>query len=212
VLGEFAMTRGGWESVRWAAGGLRTVWQEHRERIRQLPRYERRGRRVAVAAVLMVLLAVPIRMFVLSAAYIPSGAMEPALQVGDRWMIDKLSWRITGINRDDIITYTATNEPGTTPARSTRVQRVIGLPGDTIECRGQQIFRNGAALEDPWSPPNGVEQPVPDVKCAPVTVPPDSLYLVGDFWLVAQDSRLSGPVPMDAVEARLLFRLWPLSR
>ncbi len=71
----------------------------------------------AVIVVVAVVVAVVLRAFVLSTYSIPSGSMEPTLQIGDRIVVDKLSYHLHGIGRGDIVVFS-------TP------------PGEPAACRG----------------------------------------------------------------------------
>ena len=204
VLAEFGETRGGWQAVRWAAGGLRTVWQERRRRVRQLPRYDRLARRIAVTAALAGVAALGVNQWVMSFAYTVSGSMEPTLRISDRYLVDKAAFRITGVDRGDVVTVRTPPQPGARPVPL--VKRVIGLPGDTIECRDGKVWRDGELLDEPYL---GLEDTIVGTDCSPVTVPAGQLYLLGDHRVVSQDSRHFGTVREDAVEARMVTRVWP---
>lgn len=207
VLAEFGETRGGWAAVRWAAGGLRTVWQERRQRVRQLPRHTRIARGIAVAAAVSLLGGLAFNRYVMSVAYVVTGSMEPTMQITDRFLLDKAGYRLAGLDRGDIVAVSIALEPG--GQRHTHIKRVIGLPGDTIECRDGKVWRDGQALDEPYLMP---EDTVTGTDCSPVTVPPHQLYLLGDHRVVSMDSRQIGTVAEDAVEARVVTRVWPVQR
>jgi signal peptidase I len=195
VLAEFGETRGRWQAVRWAAGGLRAVWRERRQRIRHLPRATRIGRRVAIAAVLVIVAAVPVSRFVLTPQYTAGAGMEPTFVVADRWFLDRVSFRVSGIHHGDVVAY---QKPY---AHVDQIRRVIGLPGDTVECRDGRVHRNGTALDEPYLT-DGAR-----TDCEPTTVPADSLYVLGDNRSISTDSRHEGTVPMSAVVGRVID-LW----
>jgi len=84
---------------------------------------------------------------------VPSGSMQPTILVGDRVLVNKLAydlkvpfttWHIaewSNPKRGDIVVFFS-------PKDGTRlVKRVIGLPGDTIELRNDQLFINGQAVD-----------------------------------------------------------------
>jgi signal peptidase I len=84
------------------------------------------------------------------------------------------------------------------------LKRVIGLPGDTVECRGGRVWLNGAPLDEPYlsAEPDYVHMD----DCAATTVPPHRLYVLGDHRVVSQDSRTYGAVSEDALRGRVLLR------
>ena len=71
-----------------------------------------------------------VRTFVVQTFYIPSGSMVPTLQVGDRILVDKLSYHLHGVGRGDIVVFA--KAPGEQQNINDLVKRVIGLPGETI--------------------------------------------------------------------------------
>jgi signal peptidase I len=127
--------------------------------------------------------------------------MEPALQIHDRFLLDKVTFRLTGLQRGDIVEFRTTQT-----ADRKVLKRVIGLPGDTIECRAGTVYRDGTALAEPY-----LETPATTNDCAaPLTVPAGEVFVLGDHREVSQDSRQWGTIPQDAVDGRLLTRIWPL--
>ena len=199
VLAEFAETTGGWEAVRWAAGGLRAVWHERRATRQALPRIVRIRRRVVLIVLVGVAAGLFVNRFVLSVGYVESGSMEPTYLITHRYVVDLAAFRLTGVRRGDVVEFTM---PGTDRMG---LKRVIGLPGDTVECRDNRVWLNGAALDEPYLSPDP-DTTIP-FQCATTTVPPHSLYLLGDHRIVSQDSRTYGPVDDDALHGRVLFRL-----
>ena len=191
VLAEFGETRGRWQAVRWTAGGLRTAWRERRQRIRQLPRATRIGRRVAIAAVLVIVAGITVNRFALSPQYMASAGMEPTFAVADRWVLDRVSLRVSGIHHGDVVAYRKRY------AHVEQIRRVIGLPGDTVECRDGRVHRNGSALDEPYLA-DGAR-----TDCEP-TVPAGSLYVLGDNRSISTDSRHEGTVAMSSVVGRVI--------
>jgi signal peptidase I len=86
------------------------------------------------------------------------------------------------------------------------VKRVVGLPGDTVELKGGQLFVNNVAVEEPYITR-------PDTRSvAPTVVPEDSYFVLGDNRRVSNDSRDWGPVPTDNIVGRAWVSFWPLDR
>lgn len=205
VLAEFDQTGGRWEALRWAAGGLRTVWHERRARVRALPRAARIQRAIAATAVLGLLAAFAINQFVLTGRYVPSNAMAPTVPVSSRFLLDKVGFRMTGLELGDIVDFPIPDAPD-----DHAIKRVVGLPGDTIECRDGRVYRDGAALDESYLP--GGPEISRTVDCGkPVTVPAGELYVLGDYRMASRDSRHWGTIPQSSVDGRLLTVIWPLS-
>ncbi len=106
---------------------------------------------------LSVVLAFGMRTFVAEARYIPSGSMEPTLQVFDRLIIDKVSYRFSEPLRGDIVVFDPTEQLQKEKYKDAFIKRVIGLPGDVVEVRNDRVTINGQPLNEnypSWSAPN----------------------------------------------------------
>ena len=104
--------------------------------------------------VVAILVAVLLRTFVVATYSIPSGSMEPTLQIGDRIVVDKLSYHLHGVDRGNIVVFsTPPNEDCAGPPVADLVKRVIGLPGETISLSDGHVYINGHVLPEPFLPP-----------------------------------------------------------
>src|SRR5437870_6512732 len=100
---------------------------------------------IVVAALVAALV---IKAFVIQAFYIPSASMEPTLKIGDRVLVNKLSYDFHDVNRGDIVVFNS--PPGEdNPAVKDLIKRVIGLPGETVEGRDGRVYINGSPLKEP---------------------------------------------------------------
>ncbi len=157
---------------------------------------------------LLVALAVAVgmRTFVVQTFYIPSGSMEPTLNIGDRILVDKLSYHLHAVHRGDIIVFA--RPPGETlePGVNDLVKRVIGLPGETISGRNGQVYINGKPLAEPWLPKGVVTG-----NFSPVKIPKGYYFVMGDNRGFSSDSRVFGPISGSLIVGRVVMRIWPLS-
>lgn len=149
-----------------------------------------------------VVLALVIRTFLIQPFYIPSGSMEPTLQVGDKIIVNKLTNRFKEPERGQIVVFKYPYDTS-----QDFVKRIIGLPGETIEIRDSQVYINGQPLEEDYLPEGLV---YPDF--APVTIPEDSYFVLGDNRDNSQDSRMWGPLPRNLMIGNVLAIYWPLDR
>jgi signal peptidase I len=164
-----------------------------------------------------VLAAVLIRTFVVQPFYIPSGSMEPTLNVGDRLLVNKLSYHFHSPHRGDIVVFKKPPDD-TTPGITDLVKRVIGLPGETVSAHNGQIYINGRQLSEHWLPrvDQGVTtfpSSIPGCLPAPdgCKIPPGEYFMMGDNRTDSSDSRVIGPVPSNLFIGRAFVRVWPLS-
>lgn len=156
-----------------------------------------------VAALLIAFL---IKTFLVEAFYIPSESMTPTLLVGDRVLVNKLSYDLHDVHRGDIVVFKAPPGEETAQIRDL-VKRVVGLPGDTIEGRGGHIDINGRQLAEPYLP-KGAESRV----FAAEKVPPGHYYVLGDNRQNSKDSTYFHAIDGSLIVGRVFLRIWPLNR
>src|SRR5437773_987374 len=207
------------------------VGSPHQDEIK--PKKEKQGSFLKELPILIIIafgLALLIKTFLVQAFYIPSESMVPTLKVGDRVLVNKLTYRFHPPGRGDIIVFEDPNAPPTdrgivsgfvhwvtdglgltTSPDKDLIKRVIGLPGDSVEIRRGNVFVNGSRLG-----PEPYLSPIADVSCCPGqswTVPPGKLFVMGDNRTNSSDSRTSlGFIPIDKVVGRAFVIIWPPSR
>lgn len=161
-----------------------------------------------------------IRTFVVQSYRIPSGSMERTLHGGcdpdcgsDRILVNKLAYKLHGIHRGDVVVFKAVDPSWEEAVGGSEdiVKRVIGLPGDTVQCCDAQgrVIRNGKPLNEKYIYTNG---PDPKKKFSPVVVPPGQLFVMGDHRNDSSDSRYNGTIPESSVVGHAFMRIWPFSR
>ncbi len=186
------------------------------------PNQERSGRLILEllgVVVVAVIVAVVLRTFVVATYSIPSGSMEPTLQIGDRIVVDKLSYHLHGVGRGNIIVFsTPPKEDCAGPPVADLVKRVIGLPDETISLSRGQVYIDGHVLAEPWLPPaeRNVTYPgpagTPYSLYRPYRIPTGDVYVMGDNRTESCDSRYWGPVSESSIVGKVDLRIWPLSR
>lgn len=155
---------------------------------------------------LSAILAFGIRTFVAEARYIPSGSMEPTLQVNDRLIIDKVSYHFRDPQRGDIVVFSPTDTLMQQNFRDAFIKRVIGLPGEKVEVKGGRVYVNDKALREKYIADD------PQYQWGPMEVPPDSYLVLGDNRNNSYDSHYWGFVPRDRLIGRAIVRFWPPQR
>ena len=131
--------------------------------------------------------------------------MMPALADQERIFINKFSYRLGlgKIERRDLVVFWF-------PADQSKsyIKRVIGLPGDRVEIDSGTVLVNGKALVEAYVP----EQYQDRQSMPPVTVEPDSYFVLGDHRSSSNDSRAWGAVPRRYVYGKAVFVYWPLDK
>jgi signal peptidase I len=156
-----------------------------------------------------VIVAVLLHVFLVQAYYIPSGSMEPTLKVGDRVLVNKLSYDLHSVHRGDIIVFK--KPPGESlPGITDLIKRVIGLPGERISSAPDgAVLVNGKPIAQPWLTPQARQHP--GIPITAQTIPPGDYFVMGDNRDNSEDSRYIGPIPGSDIIGRAFFRVWPLS-
>ncbi len=192
-----------------------------RDRSVEPVRKPNRAQRVVVEwgiiLVVVVLSTVVLRTFVVQSFYIPSGSMLPTLQVGDRIIVDKLSYRFHDPQRGDIVVFA--RPPLEDQLYTDLVKRVVGLPGETISSQNGMVYIDGRRLVEPWLPTGtqsytgslsgGDAHPQFDLP-GPVKIPPGEYYVMGDNRRNSEDSRFFGPISKSLIVGRAVAVVWPL--
>jgi signal peptidase I len=83
--------------------------------------------------------------FVMRTFFIPSGSMEPTLQIHDVLLVNEFEYRFTTPHEGDIVVF-----PPPIISPNDFIKRTIGLPGDTIRVHAGTVYRNGTALSEPY--------------------------------------------------------------
>jgi signal peptidase I len=176
-----------------------------------------------ILIVIALVLAVIVKTFFFQAFYIPSGSMEDTLQINDRVMVNKLSFRFGDVERGQIVVFDPddADPPESLPAKVARnvlesiglatpksdlIKRVIGLPGETLEIQNNQVVIDGTPIDEPYLPP-GVNMR----DFGPVEVPSGEYFVMGDNRNSSQDSRFIGTIPEAHIIGRAFVIMWPPS-
>jgi signal peptidase I len=174
----------------------------------------RRGRWIIEWVVVLALalgLAVVLRTFVIQTYSIPSGSMIPTLMIGDRILVDKLSYHLHPVHRGDVVVFATPPKEIPILMVNDLVKRVIGLPGETISS-GQhgEVLINGKVIDQPWLTASARADPGPPIVTQ--KIPKGDVFVMGDNRGSSDDSRDYGPVPESLIVGRAVLGFWPLSR
>ena len=154
-----------------------------------------------ILAVVAVAVALLIQAFLVKPYRIPSASMENTLLIGDRVLVDRVSWRFSQPQRVDIVVF---HSPVEQPVL---IKRIIGMPGDVISLSEGAVYINGKPEpSEPFS--NGL----PWSLQQPFKVPAGSYFLMGDNRTDSGDSRDFGPIARDQFVGRAFARYWPPGR
>ena len=176
-----------------------------------------------------VLLALVIFLLVRAAIQnfkVEGSSMEPTLHSGQYLLVNKIRYfsvdtqklgklfpvlplggGLSGLapfgnpQRGDIIVFHSPRDPG-----RDFIKRVVGLPGDVVEIRGEEVYVNGLSLEEPYIAAG------PAYSKEATTVPGDSYFVLGDNRNNSSDSHVWGPVPKENIVGKAWLSYWPLNQ
>jgi len=180
-------------------------------------------REYAEAIIIAILIAFFIRTFILQAFKIPSGSMKPTLQIGDHILVNKFIYGVKipyfrnmlipfrDPKRGDIVVFIYPEDRS-----KDFIKRVVGISGDTIEIRNKTIYLNGLPYKDNFGVyletfiiPGSIQ---PRDNFGPVTVPPKSVFVMGDNRDQSYDSRFWGFVELKDVMGKAFVIYWSWDR
>ncbi|MGF1601078.1 MAG: signal peptidase I [Thermosynechococcaceae cyanobacterium] len=167
-------------------------------------------------------LAFGIRTFVAEARYVPTGSMEPTIEINDRLIVEKISYRLKPPSRQDIVVFKPTAALRAQGYADTFVKRVVGLPGDRVEIKAGAIFINGKHLQEGYVA-NGdqtftnlchsdQQNPAAAFLDRPQAIPADHYLVLGDNRHNSLDGRCWGLVSKHELVGKAILRYWPLHR
>ena len=130
---------------------------------------------------------------------VSGNSMSPLLNADDVVLVNQLSYDLGKPDRFDVVVFR--REDG-----KANIKRIIGLPGETVQIRGGQVYINGEVLPD--------ERELGTVSLAglaenPITLGEDEYFLLGDNREISLDSRVFGTVNQKDIEGTTNFIIWP---
>lgn len=157
---------------------------------------------IYVALLIMCVSVVP--RYVLQRTKVSGTSMESTLHNKDNLLVEKVSYHFTDPDRFDIIVFYPFGKEE--DPDDYYVKRVIGLPGETIQIKGADIYINGEILKENYG-----KDPISDSGIAkqPIKLADDEFFVLGDNREVSSDSREFGPVKRKNISGHVIMRIYP---
>nr|WP_269153239.1 signal peptidase I [Neobacillus sedimentimangrovi] len=173
--------------------------------------WKKEGMEWVKAFAIGVIIFVFIRTFFFSNYVVEGESMMPTLQDGNKLVVNKVGYHVGELERFDVIVFHAN-------AKEDFVKRIIGLPGDKIEYRNDQLYINGKKYDEPYldiyKKNSATVKLTGDFSLQEITgekmVPEGKLFVLGDNRLGSWDSRHFGFISIDQVVGKVDLRYWPL--
>lgn len=165
------------------------------------------------AVAIAILIALLVRHFIFSNYIVRGESMMPTLQDGNRLVVNKIGYSVGTPHRFDVIVFHATKTED-------YVKRIIGVPGDTISYKNDQLYVNGNAVDEPYL--QKYRDALPEEqqltenfslksKTGKIRVPEGKLWVMGDNRENSEDSRYFGFINEKSVVGKVSVRYWPFS-
>jgi len=165
-----------------------------------------------------IVVAALVRTFVFQAFFIPSESMVHTLEVGDRVLVNKLSYDFNDVGWGDLVVFKRPDNASSGGIEDL-IKRVMALPGDRIQFHNGDVFVNNVRVQETYLREQGVTFPrlgveIPhclDPTLDACTVPEGRVFMMGDNRRESTDSRIFGPVEIDSIVGRAFVRVWPVT-
>lgn len=159
--------------------------------------------------VISLVIIIPVRYFLIQPFFVRGASMQPNFDNGEYLIIDEISYRFGEPQRGEPIVFEYPKDPD-----QYYIKRIIALPGETIEIKGQQViifnqqFPQGILLDE--SDYLGNRQATwGNVK---MELKSDEYFVLGDNRGASSDSRQWGPLPAENIIGRVWIRAWPFNQ
>jgi signal peptidase I len=147
---------------------------------------------VAASVLIITFLYQPVR--------VEGTSMLPRLEDRDRLFINKFVYRISSIERGDVVVFHYPRDP-----EKSYIKRVIALPGDRLRIDHGTVWLNGKRLIEKYVP-----EEYRDTRSMPeIVVPEESYFVMGDHRSISSDSREFGLVDRSLIYGKAAFVYWP---
>ncbi len=127
--------------------------------------------------------------------------MQPNIEHGDRIIVNKVSYRLTGPERGDVIVFHSPRD-----SKTDLIKRVIGLPGETIEVTGGTVYIDGNPLQEPYL------NEKPKYQYPRQTLPEGQYFVLGDNRNNSADSHSGWLLPEENIIGKAWAIYWPFER
>lgn len=159
---------------------------------------------LAIYVVILLVCIFIVPRYVIQRTLVDGESMEATLQDKDNLLVDKCVFKLTGIDRFDIVVFYPFGKED--DPEDYFIKRIIGLPGETIQIQGEDIYINGEILEEHYG-----KDPIDDAGVAsdPITLGEDEYFVLGDNREISRDSREFGAVNIKDIAGHAVFRMYP---
>ena len=155
-----------------------------------------------------------IRYFLFTPIVVDGESMKPTLDDGDRMIVNKIGYEVGEPNRYDIVVFHA-------PEKKDYIKRVIGLPGDHVAYKNDQLYINGEPQDEPYLESRKeelnegegtlTEDFTLEERTGKTIIPEGYVFVMGDNRRNSKDSRIIGLISIEEIIGDTGLIFWPPS-
>lgn len=142
--------------------------------------------------IIIIIVVILVRTFIATPVRVNGSSMYPTLKGNEIMLLNKLGH----INRFDIVVLKIDGR------EDNLIKRIIGLPGETVEIKDNEIYINDKKIEDKYG--YGVTYNIDKV-----TLKKDEYFILGDNRKISLDSRVFGTIHKDEIKGTTNFIMYP---
>ena len=163
----------------------------------------------SIHIIIAILIGLIVVNFVIQRTVVDGVSMEPTLHSGDNLWVEKISPRLVGLHRGDIVTINVPDKVGA--EKNPLIKRIIAIENDTIVIRKGKVYINDKQQKEHYVLGNYTCDPL-DPENNNVTVMKGFVYVMGDNRQNSTDSRIIGPIEVSRIIGKAIFRIYPLNK
>ena len=148
--------------------------------------------------IITVVIVILLKVYIISPIAVVGDSMKGTVNDADWLMMEMISPKFFESKRFQVVVCQGKNPKYI-------VKRIIGLPGETIEYRDNNLYINGEYMAEPFLPPGMITNDI-----GPINVPKGKYFVVGDNRVVSVDSRQQGSIDQEKILGKVIMRIWPL--
>lgn len=153
----------------------------------------------------ILLMALGLKAFAIESFRVPSESMSPTVEIGDRFVVNKLGYKLSDPSTGDIVVFDRPQDAQVADDRL--VKRIVAVGGQSLEFRSGRLLIDGSPVEEPYLLAGSFT-----ADFGPIDVPAGMYFVAGDNRSSSIDSRVFGPIDRSLIVGQALGRVWPLSR
>jgi signal peptidase I len=159
--------------------------------------------------IICLVIVLPVRAYVIQPFYVKGASMEPNFHDHEYLIINEIGYRLSEPTRGEIVVFKHTDTE-----QSYYIKRIIGLPGERVTIKDNEIYIYNQEKPDGFKLNEGEYLPKTTVTDGEVDVKlkANEYYVLGDNRMSSLDSRRFGPITRESMVGKTWLRGWPFDK